>query len=312
MLKAIGAFARLVRLPNLAFIFLTQVLFEWTVIRPAFTQTSLSPNLSGVYIYLLAASSVLIAAGGNIINDYFDVNIDLINKPHKVIISKYIHRHWAILWHILLSLTGVLLGLFIEYKTHAYLLGLTNLACVILLFIYSIILKRKPLSGNVVIAILTAWTVLVVTFCESNLLFAKGTLLPLSKITRLTFLYGGFAFILSLVREMIKDMEDVNGDSRYNCRTFPIVFGLNAAKIYVAVWIVVLLALLVIMTIYVLQFGWWLSAIYCTGLLVVPTIQLLRKLFKSVHSEQYHQLSSQVKWIMLTGILTMLFLILHI
>jgi len=312
MLKGISAFIKLIRWPNLVFIFITQILFEYTVILPAFREAGITPNLSGGYIYLLALSSVLIAAGGNIINDYFDVNIDLINKPHKVIISKYIHRHWAILWHILLSLAGVLLGLFIEFKTHAYLLGLTNLLCVVLLFIYSIVLKRKPLSGNIVIALLTAWTVLVVTFCESNVLFAEGSHLPISKITRLTFLYGGFAFILALVREMIKDMEDVNGDSRYNCRTFPIVFGMNAAKIYVAVWVVVLLALLAIMTIYVLQFGWWLSAAYCAGLLIVPTVQLLKKLFRSSQSKEYHEISSLVKWIMLTGILTMLFLILHI
>ena len=312
MLQGMSAFIKLIRWPNLVFIFITQVLFEFTVIVPAFKEAGLLPNLSGGYIYLLALSSVLIAAGGNVINDYFDVNIDLINKPHKVIISKYIHRHWAILWHILLSLAGVLLGLFVEFRTHAYLLGLTNLLCVVLLFVYSIVLKRKPLSGNIVIALLTAWTVLVVTFCESNLLFAAGTTLPLSKITRLTFLYGGFAFILTLVREMIKDMEDIGGDSRYNCRTFPIVFGMNAARIYVAVWLVVLLALLSIMTIYVLQFGWWLSAIYCAGLLIVPTVQLFKKLLKSSEGKDFHEMSSLVKWIMLTGILTMLFLGLHV
>ena len=306
------AFLKLIRWPNLVFIFITQVLFEFTVIMPAFKLAGLTANLSGIYIYLLALSSVLIAAGGNIINDYFDINIDLINKPQKVIISRYIHRHWAILWHILLSLSGVLLGLFIEYKTKAYLLGLTNLACVILLFVYSIVLKRKPLSGNIIIAILTAWTVLVVTFCESNVLFRASTVLAISKITRITFLYAGFAFILTLIREMIKDMEDIHGDSRYNCRTFPIIFGLNAARIYVAIWLVVLLALLASMTIYVLQFGWWLSAIYCIGLLIVPSVKLLRKLFKSTDEKQFHEMSSLVKIIMATGILTLPFLVLHI
>jgi 4-hydroxybenzoate polyprenyltransferase len=312
MLKGINAFIRLIRWPNLVFIFLTQVLFEFTVIVPAFHEAGKMPNLSGGYIYLLALSSVLIAAGGNIINDYFDINIDLVNKPGKVIISKYIHRHWAILWHILLSLAGVLLGLFIEFRTHAYLLGLTNLVCVVLLFIYSIVLKRKPLSGNIVIALLTAWTVLVVTFSETNVLFAEGSALPLSKITRLTFLYAGFAFILALVREVIKDMEDVNGDSRYGCRTFPILFGLNAARIFVAVWLVVLLALLAIMTIYILQFGWWLSALYCILLLILPAIKLFKNLFKSRDGKDFHAMSSLVKWIMLAGILTMLFLVLHI
>lgn len=311
-MKGFRAFLKLVRLPNLVFIFITQVLFEYCVIIPAFHQAGLQPNLAGSYIFLLGLSSVFIAGGGNIINDYFDINIDLINKPSKVIISKYIHRHWAILFHILLSLAGILLGCWIEYKTHAYLLGLSNLICACLLFIYSIVLKRKPFSGNIIIALLTAWTVLVVTFCESNQLIAKNATLDISKITRLTFLYAGFAFIISLIREMIKDMEDVPGDSRYNCRTFPIVFGMNAAKIYVAIWQIVLLALLCIMTIYVLQFGWWISSIYCVVLLIYPSFKILRRLLKPADSTVYHQLSSQVKWVMLAGILSMLFLIFHL
>lgn len=306
------AFFKLIRWPNLVFVFITQILFEFCVIQPAFHDAGVSPNLAGAYIYWLALSSVFIAAGGNIINDYFDINIDQINKPHKVIISKFIHRHWAILFHILLSLAGILLGCWIEHKTHAYLLGITNLACVCLLFIYSIVLKRKPLSGNIIIALLTAWTVLVVTFCESNQLISRNAGLNISKITRLTFLYAGFAFITSLIREMIKDMEDIHGDSRYNCRTFPIVFGLNAAKIYVAIWSIVVIALLGIMTIYVLQFGWWASALYCVIFLIFPSIKILNKLFKPADSKDYHRLSSQIKWVMLAGILSMVFLILHL
>lgn len=311
-MKGISAFIRLIRWPNLVFVFITQILFEYCIIRPSFQEAGLHPNLEGQYIFWLALSSVLIAAGGNIINDYFDINIDQVNKPHKVIISRYIHRHWAILFHILLSIAGVLLGCWIEYKTHSYLLGITNLICVCLLFIYSIVLKRKPLSGNIIIALLTAWTVLVVTFCESNRLIIQNEHLNISKITRLTFLYAGFAFITSLIREMIKDMEDIEGDSKYNCRTFPIVFGMNAAKIYVSIWLIVLIALLSIMTVYVLQFGWWIGAAYCAVLLVAPSINLLRKLLKPATPEIYHQLSSQVKWIMLAGILSMLFLVFHL
>ena len=137
--------------------FITQILFEYCIILPAFQEAGLHPNLEGSYIFWLALSSVLIAAGGNIINDYFDINIDLINKQQKVIISRYIHRHWAILFHILLSLAGVLLGCWIEYRTHSYLLGITNLLCVCLLFVYSIVLKRKPLSWVVRFACAHRW-----------------------------------------------------------------------------------------------------------------------------------------------------------
>ncbi len=304
------AFLKLIRWPNLVFIFLTQLLFEYCIILPVFNEAGILPNLNGIYIFVLAISSILIAAGGNIINDYFDVNIDQINKPDKVIIGKYIHRHWAILFHTLFSSIGVALGFWIDYKAHTYLLGVTNFLCVTLLFIYSMVLKRKPLSGNVIIALLTAWTVFVVTFCESNKLIRLGEIINASKITRLTFLYAGFAFIISLVREMVKDMEDITGDSRYNCRTFPILFGLNAAKIYSATWLVILIVLLCIMPIYILQFGWWISALYCVIFILVPSIKILTNLFKANTSKGFHTLSSSIKWIMLTGILSMIFLLL--
>lgn len=311
-MKKLIAFFKLIRWPNLVFIFLTQILFEYCVVRPVFAERNLHPNLSGSYIYILAISFVCFAAAGNIINDYFDVNIDQINKPSKVIIGKYIHRYWAILFHIILSALGIALGFWVEIKTHAYLLGITNLICVILLFVYSIVLKRKPLSGNIVIALLTAWAVLVVTFCESNHLILKNDEINVSKLTRLSFLYGGFAFILTLIREMIKDMEDISGDIRYNCRTFPIIFGLNAAKIYTAVWLIVLIAMLIIMPFYVLQFGWWVSSVYCALFILAPCIRVFQKLFKAKSSSDFHALSSSIKWVMLTGILSMIFLLLHI
>jgi 4-hydroxybenzoate polyprenyltransferase len=262
----------------------------------------------------LALSSALIAAGGNIINDYFDINIDQINKPEKLIIGKYIHRHWAIMFHILLSVIGVALGFWLERKTGAYLLGFTNLLCVALLFFYSAVLKRKLLLGNFLIAMLTAWTVLVVSFCESKAYISHHNSLlnfEVGKIFRLTILYGGFAFIISLVREMIKDMEDVRGDRRYDCRTFPIVFGLNAAKIYSATWLGMLLVLIAIMIFYILQFRWWIAAAYSVIFIFIPSLSVFRKLLKARNSKDFHALSSSVKWLMLTGILSMLFLLIE-
>lgn len=303
------AFFQLIRWPNLVFVFITQLLFEYCVIAPEFSKAAETPNLHTPYIFLLALSSVLIAAGGNIINDYFDVNIDQVNKPDKLIIGKYIHRHWAILYHILCSLFGVALGFWIEIKTHTYLLGITNLACVLLLFFYSIYFKRKPLSGNIIISLLTAWTVLVVSFCETSQ-FISLTSLNKQKITRLTFLYAGFAFIISLIREMIKDMEDVEGDRKYDCRTFPIIFGMSAAKIYSATWMIILCSMLLVMIFYVLQFGWWLAATYTLLCILIPSINILLKLFKAGNSSAFHRLSNSVKWVMLAGILSMVFLLL--
>ena len=199
------------------------------------------------------------------------------------------------------------LGFYLDITTRILLLSVANLACVLLLFAYSISLKKKLLVGNILISLLTAWTVLVITWCETrNLLSPLG--LSRIKITRYTFLYAGFAFIISLIREVIKDIEDIEGDRRYGCTTMPIVWGVNASKIFVAVWLVVLLALLISLQFYVLQFRWWLSALYSILFIIAPLINIFRKLFTANTSGEYHELSSRLKWVMLTGILSMIFI----
>lgn len=153
---------------------------------------------------------------------------------------------------------------------------------------------------------------MVITYCETNHLldvFRTDSSLQADKLSRFTFLYAGFAFIISLIREVVKDMEDIEGDRRFGCKTMPIVLGLNATKVFVLVWLTVLIVALIIVQLYVLQFGWWfwLSALYCFVLIVAPLIWIFRKLIPAQTTENYHKISSVVKLVMLMGILSMLF-----
>ena len=124
---------------------------------------------------------------------------------------------------------------------------------------------------------------------------------------RISFLYAGFAFVISLIREVVKDMEDMEGDRRYDCRTMPIVWGLNVSKMFVAVWIIVLILVLLALQFYVLQFHWWLSALWCVALIIVPLIWIFKKLFKAQTPGDFHILSTAIKLVMFTGILSMFF-----
>ena len=108
-MKQILAFFKLIRTLNLLFIAITQYLFQYFIVIPLFNDYGLALPLSGRYFWLLLCSSVLIAAAGYIINDYFDLNIDRVNKPEKLVVEKYIRRRWAIIWHLVLSFLGVLL-----------------------------------------------------------------------------------------------------------------------------------------------------------------------------------------------------------
>lgn len=97
------------------------------------------------------------------------------------------------------------------------------------------------------------------------------------------------------------------GDEKYGCRTMPIVWGVNATKVYVAVWLIVLVVILILVQVYVLQFRWWLPVLYCTLLIILPLIIIFLKLFKAKTVEQFHKLSSLIKAVMLTGIVSMIF-----
>lgn len=305
-MKMIIAFFRLIRWQNILFIIITQVLFYFAIYRSLYT----SENNFHQFVWLLIAS-VCIAAAGYIINDYFDLNIDRINKPDKNVIGKVISRRWAILWHMLLSILG-LLATAIAVSFQKWYLILANLLCVMLLWLYSTSLKKQLLVGNIVISILTAWTILIMFFARIPFYEAFGiTEEVTAKFFRVSFLYAGFAFIISIIREAIKDVEDMEGDRRYGCKTLPIVAGVVATKVYTSVWIVVLIAALVVLQLYILQYKWWLAIVYSTLFVILPLSHFFFRHYRAKTKADFAALSNYTKWIMLTGIFSMVFFIFY-
>lgn len=305
-MRLIAAFFKMIRLPNLIFIALTQVLFQLCIYYPLY-KGQIPAHDTRNFIFLVFAS-LFIAAAGYIINDYFDINIDEVNKPERMVVDKLISRRWAIAWHFMLSSTGVLLTMLALPIFQKWYLILANIFCVALLWFYSTIFKRKLLIGNITISILTAWTILLIFFSKVSLTDALGAGFDgQPKLFRFAFLYAGFAFIISLVREAIKDIEDMPGDEKYGCRTMPIMWGVNATKVYVAVWMIILIAILLVIQVYVLQFRWWWAVVYCIPFIILPLLYIFMKLFKASSTQDYHKLSSWTKLVMLTGILSMIF-----
>jgi 4-hydroxybenzoate polyprenyltransferase len=300
-MRLIIAFLKLVRWPNLIFIVLTQLLFYYCIYLPLYQVQQIH------LLTWLIIASVCIAAAGYIINDYFDLNIDQINKPDKNVLNSIVNRRWAILWHLLLSALGIGATI-VAVGFGKWYLVIANIVCVALLWLYSTSFKRQLLIGNVVISLLSAWTVLIlffarVPFSEAFNNQSNTTL----KFFRLAFLYAGFAFIISLVREAIKDIEDREGDAHYGCKTLPIYAGVRATKIYTAIWLVVLIASLIILQLYVLQFRWVWAVLYSIVSIIIPLVYLLSQLFKAQTIAEYGKLSGLTKLIMLSGILSMIF-----
>lgn len=304
-MRLLGAFFRLVRWPNLLFIIITQLLFYFCVCVPVYQVQNVNT------LFFLIAASVFIAASGYIINDYFDLNIDQINKPDKNVFAGFVKRRWAIVWHFVFNVLG-LAATIAAVGLHKWYLVLANLGCMLLLWLYSTSLKRKVLIGNLVISLLTAWTVLILfyAFTEPRTAFSANT--ASVKFFRITFLYAGFAFVISLIREAVKDVQDLEGDARYGCKTLPIVFGLRVTKMYLFVWIIVLAAALIILQLYMLQFNWWLAVLYSTVFVIVPLLISLRQLSNAKSAADFGRLSLFFKWLMLTGIFSMVFFKLYI
>ena len=234
-------------------------------------------------IYLLAASTMTIAAAGYIINDYYDVKIDLINKPERVVIGKAITRRYAIFFHTALSFAGVAAGLLLGWR-----IGLINFFSVFLLWLYSNHLKRQPFIGNLSIGVLTALT-----------LFAVNVLYP--PFNSYILIYSLFALTITLVREIIKDMEDWKGDNTFGCKTLPIVWGLRKTKNF----LYMLLAIFVLSVVLVNELYAGLPILYFVPFLFIPLAYLLVLLIRSDTIRDFARLSSICKLIMLFGILSM-------
>ncbi len=315
-MKIIGAFFRLIRWPNLVFIALTQCLFFFCVIN-SIIDTPILHIYSLGYFFLIVVSSVMIAAAGYIINDYFDLQIDSINKPSRVVIDKILKRRWAIVWHFVLSSAGVLLSIVFSWKTGNWIIAIGNTLCVFLLWFYSTTFKKKLLVGNIIISALTGWVILVLYFAytysnNASPLFIEGWEnhnygFNAGKLYKFTALYAGFAFIVSLIREVVKDLEDMEGDAKYNCYTMPIVWGVPATKVFTGVWLVIIISAISIILVYAWQLGWRISVIYCIALIIMPLLFILKNLYKAVTFRDYNKVSSSIKFVMLAGILSMLF-----
>lgn len=237
-------------------------------------------------LLVLATSTVVIAAAGYIINDYYDIKIDLINKPERVVIGKSITRRYALFFHSILLTIGVGLGFFIGWK-----IGMINFFSSFLLWWYSNSLKRQPFIGNFVVAWLTSISIVLV-----NILYDVNN--------SLVIIYSLFAFFMTLVREILKDMEDLKGDNTFGCRTLPIIWGIRRTKIIIYVLLALLFTSVLLLNAKFVELPFY----YFLVLLFVPLGFLLIRLIRADTRKDFYWLSQWCKIIMLLGILSMVFI----
>jgi len=237
-------------------------------------------------LLILAFSTCLIAAAGYVINDYFDVKIDIINKPSRVVVGKQMTRRKAMLLHLILSSSGVLLGLTIGWE-----IAVVNLLSAGLLWWYSAKLKRGMFFGNLAISVLTAAALLVLY-------------IPFPDSDPSILLYAMFAFGMTMVREAVKDMEDVRGDQADGCATLPIRMGIAFTKTYTQFLILLLITSGFIIHWLVMP----LPVNYFLALVLLPLGIFSLRLHRADTVKEFHQLSQWVKYILVIGVISMVLL----
>lgn len=304
---------RLVRLPNLLIVVLIQLLLPLCVFGPLLSTEGPDTNIPIFDLSLLILGTVLMAMGGYVINDYFDVRIDRINKPDKLVVNRFISARGAIKLHILLNIVAIAIGFILAYKIRSFSFGLIFPFISGLLWLYSVRFKCRVLWGNVIVSILSAMVILIVWLYLFSWLKLNPDLFlkvqpKLAFAGSVVLAYALFAFIVSLFREVIKDLEDLEGDASNGCQTLACIAGIPGTLRFVAVLVLVNITLLAFC-----QFLSWRLQLYplfwyVSFILQVLSVILFVKIFTARVRSDFHLLSNLSKILMLAGILSMIFL----
>lgn len=281
-MRLLKNFFELIRWPNLLIIVLTQYMALLCLVEGMGLE-----QFGDISQFKITIVTVLVAAAGYIINDYFDIKIDLVNKPSEVYIGRTIKRRSAMLWHQVFNVTATVIAWTLGLKVFV-----VTVLAITLLWFYASIFKKRAFWGNFLVAGLTAASLVIMA-----VYYPKNDLL--------INIYAVFAFGISLIREIVKDCEDIRGDKEFGSTTIPIILGLKKTK-----WLI-----FVIMTSFAIIVGAMGLALKNPKLQVsflvmgIPYFYLAYKLYWADRKSHFNQLSQICKYIMILGTLSMLTLL---
>ena len=303
---------KLIRMQNLIIIAFTQYLMRYAVIFPMLESKGFESQFSDLNFFLLVLTTVILAAAGYVINDYFDTKTDLLNRPKTVVVGKHIKRRSAMTLHIFLNVVGIVLGFYISWQINLWKLVYIYILITGLLWFYSSSYKKMFLVGNIIVALLTALVPLMTVLYEIPPLNVKYTevLLRINENFYDVFFwvlgFSLFAFITTLNREIIKDAEDFEGDNAYGSRSLPVVAGIKTTKIITVIISIITIGLIIFTYFYYILIPPlvdYISMTYILILLIIPTFYLIWKIYKAQEKKDWKSAGNLSKLIMLFGVL---------
>jgi 4-hydroxybenzoate polyprenyltransferase len=302
------AFFKLIRYQNLGMVLLTMILIRYALIPSSIENTQLSLPI----FFMLAISILSITAGGYIINDVFDRTTDKINKPkHKLHIGYSVSLQRAKKYYALCTIIGILLGVAASFYIDAFWYSGFFFAVSAILFLYAYYLKGTPFLGNLVVAILVSFTIYIVYLFEVNKTMQPYSEFMNIKMDLIVMYYIYFSFLTTLIRELIKDIEDINGDYLAKMQTLPIILGTKRTRNLTIIFTIVLIvSLLTINQIWIQKptLKWFGFGIYNYLFVLIPLFYFIYVLWNASTKKDFTFLSKFIKMIMFLGIVSMLIL----
>lgn len=298
-------FINLIRWKNLIMIALMQYLIKYALLLPFFESHGVVTTLNPLGFSILVLATIFIAAGGYIINDIYDVATDKINKPDKVIINKYISEKNALTLFIIFNIIGVGLGFYLSNVVGKSGFFVIFIIASALLYIYSSYLKQLALVGNIVVSLVVSLSILLVGVFELLPAMTDNNRSIQIMFFKIILDYAMFAFMINLIRELVKDIEDIDGDHKAGLQTLPIVIGRERTnKIVFVLSLIPLFSVVYYVITYL--FKQQLVVGYFLVLVIAPLIYISIKLFSAEQKAQHKHISLVLKLVMLTGMLSLL------
>jgi 4-hydroxybenzoate polyprenyltransferase len=294
-------FLKLIRYPNLLMLAFMQLIFRYGFLKLQNIPLALNDWQYG----LLVLSTVIIAAGGYVINNIFDQDTDNDNKPNNVIVGKSISETNAYSIYVALNIAGVSIGFYLSNVIAKP--GFASLFILIAatLYFYAVNWKQMLLIGNFIVALLLSFSVIIIGIFDLFPVVNQSNQPLMANLFSILIDYAVFAFMINFIREIVKDLEDVNGDYNQGMRTLPIILGISrTAKVVSILSFIPVCAILLYINNYLMPLLF--VTIYMLLFVVGPLLYFSIKIWSASSQKQFHVLSLLLKWILLFGILSIL------
>lgn len=294
-------YLKIIRPVNLLLLALVQILIKFVL----FEAFNIEMAMSNTQFLWLLIATLAIAAAGNVVNDVYDVDIDKINKPYKVIVGKQISEKKAFTYFIILNCIGVISGFILANQLGKPGLAATFIIISALLYIYSTQLKAMLLTGNIIISLLVAFSLLIVLIFDLYPIAENGLTATQKQVSAVVLHYAIFAFIINLMREIVKDLEDINGDKKGEICTLAIAIGRQRTTMLVFAMAVIFI-MSIVFYLYTFLYNKQLMVLYFLFLIVAPLIYFCIRAWGAKSQKEYTTMSVILKVTMFTGMCSMI------